>query len=434
MAAPDPADRMRRQYERYPYPPRDPADEAKRLITGSPSHLVELNHYLFGGARDFAEPFRALIAGGGTGDATIMLARQLAALGGPHEIVHLDISESSSRIARRRAAARGLDRIRFVAGSLLDLPAPGLSGFDYIDCCGVLHHLDDPLAGLERLRDALADAGGMGLMLYAPLGRTGIYPVQDMLRALVPDEAPEAQVAFARRFLDRLPPTNWLRRNPLVKDHRIHGDAGLYDLFLHSRDRAFYVEEAAALVADAGLHLVAFAPPLAYDPALYLDDGELLRRLAAKSRLENCAFAERLTGQMSRHVFYVSRRGGDTTAGPPAARSVPAFRDGGPLPGGPAPGAPPTVELAFGGVEGRFPLPDGADRILAEVDGRRSLAEIHARLTAGEGGGGSAFDRFLADYGDVHRILNGAGQLFFWQSPQPPPAIAERLSQPGETG
>jgi hypothetical protein len=29
-------DRVRAQYESYPYPERDPADEAKRLVTGSP--------------------------------------------------------------------------------------------------------------------------------------------------------------------------------------------------------------------------------------------------------------------------------------------------------------------------------------------------------------------------------------------------------------
>ncbi len=60
-------DPVQRQYEAYPYPARDPSDEAKRLVTGSPSHLDEINHYLFAGARDFAEPFRALVAGGGTG-------------------------------------------------------------------------------------------------------------------------------------------------------------------------------------------------------------------------------------------------------------------------------------------------------------------------------------------------------------------------------
>ncbi|MDA1324799.1 MAG: methyltransferase, partial [Proteobacteria bacterium] len=58
-------DPLRLQYEAYPYPPRDPSDEETRLITGSPSHIAEINHYLFAGRRDFSKPFRALIAGGG---------------------------------------------------------------------------------------------------------------------------------------------------------------------------------------------------------------------------------------------------------------------------------------------------------------------------------------------------------------------------------
>ena len=47
-------DRVRDQYEAYPYPPRDPRDEAKRLIEGSPSHLLEINHYVFAGRRNFS--------------------------------------------------------------------------------------------------------------------------------------------------------------------------------------------------------------------------------------------------------------------------------------------------------------------------------------------------------------------------------------------
>jgi hypothetical protein len=47
------------QYEAYPYPERDPADEAKRLIVGSPSHPVELDHYLFAGRRDWTALPRA---------------------------------------------------------------------------------------------------------------------------------------------------------------------------------------------------------------------------------------------------------------------------------------------------------------------------------------------------------------------------------------
>ena len=33
------------------------ADEKTRLLMGSPSHIAEINHYLFGGRRDFSKPF-----------------------------------------------------------------------------------------------------------------------------------------------------------------------------------------------------------------------------------------------------------------------------------------------------------------------------------------------------------------------------------------
>ena len=172
----DPADRgLAAQYEAYPYPARDPRDESRRLVIGSPSHLREIDHWVFGAARPAARALRVLVAGGGTGDGTIMLAQQLADSGRPGEILYLDRSDAARAVAEARAAARGLGSIRFQAGSLLDLPGSGLGPFDYIDCCGVLHHLPDPEAGLAALGSVLAPGGGLGLMLYAPHGRTGVY-------------------------------------------------------------------------------------------------------------------------------------------------------------------------------------------------------------------------------------------------------------------
>ena len=88
-------DPVRQQYELLPYPARDPREEAQRLIEGSPSHLLEVNHYLFAGERDFSKPFRALVAGGGTGDGLVMLAQHLKDAGCPAEIVYLDLSKAS---------------------------------------------------------------------------------------------------------------------------------------------------------------------------------------------------------------------------------------------------------------------------------------------------------------------------------------------------
>ncbi|MEJ2015629.1 MAG: class I SAM-dependent methyltransferase [Limibacillus sp.] len=144
-------DQVRLQYEDYPYPSRDPAEEKQRLIEGSPSHLLEVDHYLFAGRADFAGDFQVLVAGGGTGDAAIMLAQQLAdrtpkgARGG--QVTYLDLAGKTRAIAQARALARGLTNIRFITGSLLDVADLAPGPYDYIDCCGVLHHLPEPEAG-----------------------------------------------------------------------------------------------------------------------------------------------------------------------------------------------------------------------------------------------------------------------------------------------
>ncbi|MFP6772117.1 MAG: class I SAM-dependent methyltransferase, partial [Alphaproteobacteria bacterium] len=101
----DEADRnVREQYEAYPYPSRDPADEAHRLITGSPSHILEIEHFILRGGR--AGDLRALVAGGGTGDGAIMLAQQLADRG-TGSVTYLDMSSAALAVARARATARG---------------------------------------------------------------------------------------------------------------------------------------------------------------------------------------------------------------------------------------------------------------------------------------------------------------------------------------
>jgi SAM-dependent methyltransferase len=400
---------VRAQYEAYPYPPRDPADEAKRLITGSPSHILEIDHHVFAGRRDFTRPFRALFAGGGTGDGTVMLAQQLADLGAAAEIVHLDLSAAAQDIARARAAARGLDRVRFVRGSLLDLPSLGLGRFDYIDCCGVLHHLDDPLAGLKALEGALADDGGMGLMVYAPLGRTGVYPLQALLRTLAGAEAPADKVAVARRLLAQLPPTNWFKRNPHVQDHQRLGDAGLYDLLLHSRDRAFTVLEFAGVVAGAGLRIVGFVDPIRYEPSAYLTDRDLLARLAGLQPLERCAFAEYLAGNLKTHAVYVVKTANrsETVAQPDRPDVVPVLRDG----DGPAFAARARdnriVRLHYDGIDIRLPLPPLAPAILALVDGRRTLEDIRAAIAPPVD-----WAAFKAEFDRLYLALHAYGGMF----------------------
>src|SRR4029077_12450879 len=137
-------------------------------------------------------------------------------------------SLASRRIAEARAKVRGLSNIRFHTGSLLDLPRLDLGRFDYIDCCGVLHHLADPTAGLASLAAVMAPDGGMGLMLYGALGRSGVYEAQAMLKALgAAAEDLSTGIDLAKRLIGQLPATSALVRNPAIGDYRRGEDAAL---------------------------------------------------------------------------------------------------------------------------------------------------------------------------------------------------------------
>jgi SAM-dependent methyltransferase len=376
--------RLADQYEAFPYPKRDPREEAKRLIVGSPSHLREIDHWVFGASRPASRPLNALVAGGGTGDATIMLAQQMTRLGRPGQVTWLDRSTAALGIAQGRARVRQLTNIVWEQRSLLDLPGSGLGPFDYIDCCGVLHHLPDPAAGLEALLSVLAPGGGMGLMVYAPHGRTGVYMMQDVMRRLAPpDETPQQRLDIARRVMRHLPETQWLRHNRNFDDHINGGDAGLYDLLLNPRDQAYTVPELSALLRDAGLRVTCWVEPIRYDPAPMLPDPKLRAKLDTMDLTERAALAEALAGNMAVHILYCVRAGDPVHApDPDAETSVPVYReiDGETLARGIR--ADGMLSITFDSLRVQVALPPLASAILPLIDGQRTVGEIGAILGA----------------------------------------------------
>lgn len=407
--------RLAAQYEAYPYPTRDKREEAKRLIIGSPGHLKEIDWWVFGATRPASRPLNALIAGGGTGDATIMLAQQMARAGRPGTITYLDRSEAAMAVAKDRAAARGLTNIVWESRSLLDLPGSGLGPFDYIDCCGVLHHLPDPAAGVRALLSVLAPGGGLGLMVYAPHGRTGVYMMQDALRMLAPpDEPPAARVDVARRVLKHMPDSAWLRKNTYLSDHISGGDAGIYDLLLNPRDVSFTVPALAGLLEGEGLDITCWLEPLRYDPGFMLPDPRLRARADALDRTARAALAEALAGNISTHVVYCRRASEPRLAADPThPDAVPITRE---MPGEEiaklirSDGAIPYL---FDGLRAVVPLPPLAGALLREVDGARNVAEIAAAVVQR----GNKEDAVQRAWHTTFSALNQVNQLLL----APPP-------------
>lgn len=294
------------QYERYPYPPRDPEGERRNRPATWLGNLLRINGMFWGGRRD-PGALHILDAGCGTGDATIYLAHQAPRAA----IVALDASTSSLAIARRRAEIRELDNIRFVHASLLDLPRLGLGPFDYIVCAGVLHHLADPDAGLAALRDVLAPRGGLGLMLYARFGREPVYQVQDLVRRIAGAEPLDARVGVAHEVLGALSPQHFFKLGRLEQEFLdiAAGPSGVVDLLLHARDRAYTVPDVHTLLEGCGLRLLEFDLPVLYRPESYPLSDDLRARVRGLDERERQAIAELLNGRLAMHKFYATRAG-----------------------------------------------------------------------------------------------------------------------------
>ena len=415
LASPEEDRQVRAQFEAYPYPPLGEGGAGGRDVLNSPSHLIEISHYLWGGRLDYcSRPIRILVAGGGTGGKTMQLARQLLDMGHPNaELVHLDLSSASLRIAEDEARKRGLlqkttataaaDRglnLRFVRSSILDAPDLGLGQFDYIDCLGVLNTLEVPWHGLAALKKMLRPGhGGMGIMVYGAYGRTGLYDLQELLRLVARaldkrrrvGAAPVStarKIALAKTLLDQLPPSHRLRVDPwryeaLKSSLDQTGDVGVVDTLLPARDTAFTVPEVLAMVDAAELELASFVQPLAYRPETYLrktaaqDSGDLLQTFH-RARLgvrEAAEAAELLAGTTMFHHFFYLR--------------LPQMRGR----GASSSSSSAWVSREAGGAAGSSSAAGEAKAEKGDQEGEEQLEEQGEK--GGEGGGGGGGETFL---------------------------------------
>lgn len=301
--------RVREQYERFPFPDHSKSRAVISALANS-DDPARLSGSLFGGRAD-PSTWSILIAGGGTGEKTLGLAMLTRHFG--TRIVHLDLSGRSIEVAEGFCRARGVDNVEFVQGSIHDIPSllPGRR-FDYVQCMGVLHHLPDPQAGLDRLAGVLTDGGALSLAVYADVGRTAVYLAREAMGVLTDGVASlDETVAIARSAMERLPKSNWLRSDPAMMLHiGRHGDNALLDAILHARDVAYDAYSFRALLDGSGLVFADHCEPfqkMVYDVRGYRFPADLRRRVEALPELARKRFLELFHGRLVVQSAYASR-------------------------------------------------------------------------------------------------------------------------------
>ena len=306
-------------YEELPFPLRDPSDENLRLITPPPDHLGKINHFCFRGLKNFDDSSRLLVAGGGTGDAAIFLAEQLSYRGGGN-VVYVDQSESSMEIAKARAEARGLRNIDWINGSILSNAVDSIGQFDYINCVGVIHHLEQPIDGLLKLKSLLKADGAMCLMVYGRYGRQDITSVREIFQLYKKVSKPGNILDDAKKLLSSLAPTNSYmrgRQRSYILSQLFSDLPNLADIFLNPVEWVYSCEELANLVEDeARLVINKFTTydcdpaimGLQYDPSLLVSDNSIRVNLKNLDKCERWKMAEILDGSMHLHCMYIQRK------------------------------------------------------------------------------------------------------------------------------
>ena len=165
--------KVREQYEESPYPrwvnmgsSLNPAPFSKAT--------KELKLRLFDKTINDVEAPNILIAGCGTGQHSIGTASKFKNA----KILAVDLSLSSLAYAKRKTEELGFQNLDYMQADILDLGKLDRK-FDIIESSGVLHHLDEPMAGWRSLTDCLELGGLMKIGLYSELARQHIVRMRE---------------------------------------------------------------------------------------------------------------------------------------------------------------------------------------------------------------------------------------------------------------
>ncbi|PSO55836.1 MAG: SAM-dependent methyltransferase [Cyanobacteria bacterium QH_10_48_56] len=293
---------VQRLYDTYPFPPEPLLDAPPPGYNWRWNWLAAYNFCT--GQKPPKQDIRILDAGCGTGIGTEYLAH----LNPEADVVGIDLSEKALGVARERCRRSGANRVAFHQLNLEEveqLPAQ----FDLINCVGVLHHLPNPMQGIQSLAAQLAPGGLMHVFVYAELGRWEIRLMQEAIALLQDQEDYREGVKLGRQLFETLP-----ENNRLVKRERERWsldnqrDECFADMYLHPQEIDFNLETLFELIDASGLEFVGFSNPQFWQLERLLGKApQLLERAKDLPERDRYRLIERLDPDMAHYEFFLAR-------------------------------------------------------------------------------------------------------------------------------
>lgn len=291
-------------YDTYPFPPEPLLDEPPPGYNWRWNWLAAYNFCT--GQKPQKQDIRILDAGCGTGVGTEYLVH----LNPRASVVGIDLSAGALDVARERCKRSGANRVEFDHLSLYDVgQLPG--EFDFINCVGVLHHLSDPIRGIQALAQKLAPGGLMHIFVYGELGRWEIQLMQKAIALLQGNNRGDYRdgVQVGRQIFASLPENNRIVKREkerwALENQR---DECFADMYVHPQEVDYNIETLFELIDASGLDFVGFSNPSFWQLERVLGKApELMERAKGLSDRAAYRLIELLDPEVAHYEFFLSR-------------------------------------------------------------------------------------------------------------------------------
>ena len=195
-------------------------------------------------------PSRVLIAGCGTGQHALSTAKRMPGA----KLLAIDLSLTSLAYAKRKSLELGVTNIEYRQADLLAL-RPEDGRFDHVEASGVLHHLEDPLAGWRVLANLVQPGGTMRIGLYSERGRRAVVRARELIAKERFEATPAGIRACRAAILERAADESFAK---LVRNEDFYSMSGCRDLMFHVQEHRFALPQIRDMIASLGLEFTGF--------------------------------------------------------------------------------------------------------------------------------------------------------------------------------
>jgi Flp pilus assembly protein TadD/2-polyprenyl-3-methyl-5-hydroxy-6-metoxy-1,4-benzoquinol methylase len=240
--------KVRDQYEVSPYPRW--VNLGLRLQPAPISKVVEeIKLNLFDDAIKEVETPNILIAGCGTGQHSIGTAARFKG----SKVLAIDLSLASLSYAKRKTEELGIQNIEYMQADILDLRKLSRQ-FDIVESSGVLHHMNDPVAGWRALTDCLKPGGLMKIGLYSEMARQHIVEMRQEISNAGIGSSDTAMKSFRKTVMK----SDKNHHKRILKSGDFYSLSTLKDLLFHIQEHKFTIPQIQDCLSELGLKFCGF--------------------------------------------------------------------------------------------------------------------------------------------------------------------------------